>query len=222
MYKSNPKFSKLLILWFEIIFYTLLITIVMTIVFSDISGIENFINAIFPISSKQYWYLSAYFGLYICIPILNLAINKLEQIQLKNIFLYASIMMLFMPILFNSNPYNLEGGYSVAWLCLLYLLGGYINRYNILEKIKAKTALIIFSTFIFLTFLSKIVIEYSTKHIFGISKYGNTLISYISPTIVIASLFLFIFFSNIHYSKLSKKSLIENGFKLLSIIYNGR
>ena len=99
--------------------------------------------------------------------------------------------------LFKSDPYKLSGGYSAAWLCVLYMAGGYINKYNVCVKIKRNTAINVFGGSILFTFLVKVVIVYGAKNILGINKSGEILVSYTSPTIILAALSLFVFCAKI-------------------------
>lgn len=194
MYKSDWKISKLFELWLRIIFYTLLITILMSLIYSNIGSVKIFINALFPISRVQYWYLTAYFGLFMLIPIFNIAIEKLEKNKLKYSLLFMGLLMIILPFFLRTDAYNLNWGYSTLWLCLLYLLGGYFAKYDILSKINKKISLILFSSAIMVTFLAKVILEYFSNNFFGQIRFGNIFISFTSPTIILAAIFLFSYF----------------------------
>ena len=104
MHKSNLKIAKLLELWLQIIFYTITITLIMFIIIPETRSIGNIINAIFPIIRRKYWYLSAYFGMCIFIPIMNLGINKLEKKTLRNMLIAIFVMMSILPTILKSDP----------------------------------------------------------------------------------------------------------------------
>lgn len=204
-YKSETKISRLFELWLQIVFYTLIITIIMSLIYSDVRNINAFISALFPITRGQYWYLTAYFGLFAFVPIFNIAIDKLEKNKLKYSLLLISILMIILPLILRIEPYNLNFGYSVLWLCILYLFGGYLAKYDILNKINKKISLIVLSSSIMLTFITKIVIECFSNYFLGKIKYGNVLVSYTSPTIVIASIFILSYFIKLKFSDKFKK-----------------
>lgn len=211
MHKSNLKISKLLELWLQIIFYTITITLIMFIIIPETRSIRNIINAIFPIIRRKYWYLSAYFGMCIFIPIMNLGINKLEKRTLRNILLASFFMMSIMPTVLKSDPYMLYGGYSTAWLCILYLVGGYIEKYDILKRINKSSAISIYLISILFTLLSKISIVYVVKFILKYDMNDGIFISYTSPTIILAGISLFVFCAKLDFKEKTKKMI-----KLLS------
>lgn len=211
MHNSNIKISKLIELWLQIIFYTIIITAIMFVYFPVTRSIGNIINAIFPITRGQYWYLSSYFGMCIFIPIMNLGINKLDKKTLKNILVAIFFVMSIFPTILMKDPYMLYGGYSTAWLCILYLAGGYIQKYDVIKNLIKKTAIFIFIGTILFTFLSKIIIVYGTKLILKADVQGGIFTSYTSPTIILAGISLFAFCAKLNFKENTKKII-----KLLS------
>ena len=99
--------------------------------------LEAMVGSIFPVLSKQYWYFTAYTGAFMFFPILNLALEKMERKQIEKILLAMMFMFsLFSTIfqtIYKSDIFILNDGYSVWWLVVLYLLGGYIGKYGILK-----------------------------------------------------------------------------------------
>lgn len=197
MHNSSAKLSKLLELWLQIIFYTILITLVLFIFFPDVRGIKTLIDAVFPVSRAQYWYLSSYFGMYLILPILNIAINSLDKKTLTKVFVCIFMAMSILQVVLKGDPYKLENGYSVAWISILYLLGGYIDEYDVAKKLSAAKSMILFWVAIVVTFSSKFILEYASKFFLGKVRFGEILVSYISPTIIMAAIFLFIFCINV-------------------------
>ena len=205
MHNSEVKISKIFELWLQIVFYTIGITIIMFIYIPETRSIVNIINAIFPITRCQYWYLSAYFAMCIFIPIMNIGINNLEKRTLKKILIAVFCIMSLLPTVLMSDPYTLSGGYSTAWLCILYVLGGYIEKYEIFKKIRKKILLLIFLGSILLTFFSKLLIVYGAKIILKTELHGGIFISYISPTIILSGLSLFVLCTNLNFKERTKQ-----------------
>ncbi len=204
MHNSTAKISRILALWLQIVFYSLITTCILWVADPSSVSINSIITAVFPITRKQYWYLSAYFGMYIFVPLLNLIIEKCERQILKRIFILIFIFMCVIPTGMHSDPYNLNSGYSTAWLCLLYLLGGYIEKYNILSKLKKMTSMFLFWISIIVSICFKALIEYCITYVLGnsinISFGGWGVISYLSPTIILAAVFLISYFSKLNFS----------------------
>lgn len=82
-----------------------------------------------------------------------------------------------------------------------------IKKYNVSEKITAFKSLLGFFAMIVLTFASKIIIRLLTERIFGQAKFENVFISYISITIFLSAVFLFLFCLNIKISDAASKPI---------------
>lgn len=61
---SKIRYSKLVKLWLQIVFYTLSITGMFTFLFPELISKISLVNAVFPVMRHQYWYMSAYFGMF--------------------------------------------------------------------------------------------------------------------------------------------------------------
>lgn len=205
MLNSKPKISKIAGLWFQVAFYTIVITILSFIISPQNVPITDVIKAFLPISTKHYWYISAYFGMYLLIPVLNEAIHQLNKRTLEIVLLSAFTVFCIMST--DSDPFVLKEGYSILWLSMLYLLGGYFNKYKIDLKIKRRNAFILFVSMTLITFLSKVGIAYATTIVFGEAKGENILISYISPTVLLAAIGLFLTTAQFKFSNPLKKAI---------------
>ena len=203
MWNKNNNISKAINLWFQVMFYSLTILFIALIFFNDKIQTIDIINSIFPITRNQYWYITSYIGMYIFIPAMNIIIDKLNKRRLETMFIFIFIIIILFPNLLRGDPYNLNSGYSVAWLSIMYLLGAYFSKYKILQKIKIKTYILTFIIMILLTFTSKICIYFLTKQFLGAPKSENIFISYLSPTIIINSICMLSIFSRLKIRKLN-------------------
>ena len=107
--------------------------------------------------------------------------------------------------MFYSDAFGTNDGYSAIWLMILYLLGGYVRKYGQSGNGKTVKFLIGYFAMTGLTWLSKLIIEILTLHFLGEVRVGNYLISYKSPTIVMAAVCLLLFFEKINISPFWKK-----------------
>lgn len=185
------RLSRLINLWFTVAFYTTAITLSMIFTKSPPLNSNIILNALFPISRVQYWYLSAYFGVILFSPFLNIAIKKISTESLKKIFIPGVLFLSILPTLFSSDPLFTHVGYSAIWLCVLYIVGGLIKRFEIHTRFSKKILFTLFISMAVITYISKIVLIYATKTFFNIENECNVLITYISPTIIISSVALF-------------------------------
>ena len=129
----------------------------------------------------------------------------MEKRQLQ--FCIGMILFFFSVVqtLFYSDAFGTNDGYSAIWLMILYLVGGYIRKYG--RSGKGKTAKYLTGYFVMIgfTWLSKLVIETLTLLFLGEVRAGNYLISYKSPTIVLAAICLLLFFEKIKISPFWEK-----------------
>lgn len=150
---------------------------------------------------KQYWYMTAYAGLFILIPILNRAIVNLSGRELLKICIAIFVVFSLIPTLLNETVFGLGGGYSAIWLLLLYICGGFWGKYH--EICLTHLPDFCFRHRLFLPFLFYLLfttISFLLK-MFGFSQY----VSYTSPTILLGSCALFFLFSLMPCSKKSSR-----------------
>jgi len=206
---SKFKYTNIVMLWLRVLFYTVGITAIFRFVMpgalvnSDKTDnmlfliSEKWDNALFPVSTKQYWYFTAYFLCYFFTPILNKAVHTLEQKQLKK-SIAALVLIISVPALFTGNDvFGAASGYSALWLIVLYLVGAYMKKYNSLNHIGKIEAIAGYIASITVTW----VVKYAIGEFFPQFRRANLLISYTSPTIIASGIFLFIFFKNINPPK---------------------
>lgn len=183
-YGSKFKFSRLLLLWFQIIFYTVGFTAFFSLTHPEFISSRSWLNAFFPIINIQYWYLTTYFGMYLFIPMMNLVVEQLEEKCLRYTIILFFIFFVTIPAFKENDLFSLNGGFSVIWFCMLYIIGGYIKKYSI--HISAKWCFIIYILSVSITWLLKIN--------------GTTfLLDYASPTILVAAITLLLIFANTNF-----------------------
>lgn len=201
--KSKFKFSNIANLWLQVIFYSALITIGFAI-FEGNAQFSTILFAFLPVFSQQYWYFTAYFGLFFFMPLFNLALNNLNKNILKICLVVLLFLFCFYSLDFGDN-FVLNGGYSLLWIAMLYLIGGYIFKYNPLSKIKNYQLILIVLACILFTWIPRFIIEsfYDRGGIFQ-KLYGfkDDFISYTSPTITIIAISLLELFSRMKLNKI--------------------
>lgn len=205
MWRSKTSVAKISELWMQVFFYGALLSGIFYILRPEAMSIKALLNIFFPITRKNYWYISSYFGMYLLVPLLNTAIKNASKktfgISLISLFIFFSII----PTFLLRNPYSLTGGYSTMWLMLMYLTGAYLSKYQITEKVKKSTGWLLFICSVIATWLSKFAIRYIIIKILSHASHDDIFVSYTSPTIVLAAIGLFIACSKINFSKLCVK-----------------
>ena len=196
------KFSNLIYIWINTSFYSSIISLYLYYI--NRMNCKNMILSFFPILINRHWYITAYFGLYLFIPLLNLGIKDLNRKILRNLIIFYIFFFSFYYIIglilngVKNDLIFLREGYSSHWLIILYIIGGYLGKYIIInENLKSfKIFIICLLIYIFSALITSesffILSSIKTK------IYKNTILyNYLSPTIIFEALSLVMMFSKL-------------------------
>ena len=130
-YKTN-RYSNLVYLWLTIFFYSFGIHLFILLFKKNFIIKNGILVEIFPIIFKRYWYCTAYFGMYLYLPIINKGISCLTKFEFKLVVMSTlGIFVLWRDL---KNPdrdvFDLRAGNSMIWLLTYYLTGAYIGKYK--------------------------------------------------------------------------------------------
>ena len=130
-YKST-KYSNLLYLWLCTLFYSIGIIKYLTLYKPNIYKKEIELMDFFPVFTYQYWYFTAYFGMYLFLPVINKGIEHINKSQLKvMIIMLISVYVIFKDYMFPKNDvFLMKGGYSVIWFLIFYSTGAYFGKFK--------------------------------------------------------------------------------------------
>lgn len=190
-YNSKFKYTNIVILYLQVIFYTIIITVIFFIFMPGSVGIKDIVKSMFPVGFNTYWYFTAYFCMFFFIPFLNCLLNSLDERMARKMIITIVIIFSIVPMLFNRDLFYTSSGYSALWLTLLYLIGGYIKKYDIASKISQRTCLVIYCLCIIVSWTEKLGHELLTDKFLG----ETIFINYTSPTMLLSSIVLILFFS---------------------------
>ena len=190
----RPKLSGIAMLWGKAV----VCCVIITVLFSRTMVLDyrTWISALIPVTTGQYWYLTAYAGLFVLMPVLNFTVRQMPRKELTAAL--AGILLLFclLPISPLTDAFYLHDGYSVLWLAVMYLLGGYLGKYEILPRLSGwKWGLVYLGAVIF-AWAPRMAALW-LKPVYWEMAYGNILIEYTSPTIVLAAVALLAVFAQI-------------------------
>lgn len=136
----------------------------------------------FPVTTARYWYVTAYTALFFFIPYLNRLLRSLTEGEFTR--LIVLLLVFFSLLEIRVDLFKMDGGYSVYWLSVLYCLGAWLKKCRVCERIRASWAVAALLAATLLTWLVSIR--------GGENRY--LLMTYVSPTIVINALALFVLF----------------------------
>ena len=195
--RARFRCSRIITLWLQIVVCSLAITAFFAVLKPDSITWVNWRSAIMPITTGQYWYLSAYFGLFFLMPLFNTALAHMEKRSLA--LLGAAIFCAYslVPYLLLNDPFDLCSGYCMLWLCLLYVLGGVLAECNAAEQFRRRTFFFGFCAAVLLTWSGKMALEYLMLQRTREAAVNTYLVSYTSPTVLAAAIFLLLLFDRL-------------------------
>lgn len=202
------KVKKLMRMEFQVIFYSVLIFIIMTILgYHQIELKKDFFYFL-PVITKRYWFVTCYITLFVISPFLNKIKTSLSISEYRR-FLFGGFIIIYLWPTFNFliNAPNLieDAGYGIVNFIYLYFLGDYIHRFFITDRSW------IFYMALYLIFgLLLGIVQYLLSWILGFIF--TSYISYNTLFILAASVSLFISFTKISFhsnwiNKLAKPCL---------------
>jgi len=190
-------------LWLQVAFYTVSLTAAFALLMPGSVTADNVLRAFLPVTFRQYWYFTSYFCLFFFLPALNHLLRTLTRRQMKLLLIAAVCLFSLLPALRGYDLFQTNAGYSVLWLGVLYLLGGYLKLYRPLEHWSVLRGLIVYAACVVFSWLFKLLAERFTG--LGLAAASGRLIDYTSPTILLASVGLLTAFSALRLPKTARQ-----------------
>lgn len=178
------KYEKLVEMWFQVIFYSFVITAILTIIgMNDDWSKIDILKSLLPVTTNYYWYFTAFFALFLSIPILNKFLFSIDTNTAKKAFII--IVLMFSVVENVSFAFSTNYGYSAIWLMVLYCIGVLAKRIKLFEKLNSTTLVILW--------IICILSSWGLLIFTGIGR----LINYVSPTILFSGIIMVVLFSRI-------------------------
>lgn len=190
-YRIKFKISTCISLLAQASFYGMLITFTFGLLSLQYVGIKHVFSAIFPVFAGIWWFITAYFALYLLSPLLNNAIDSFTKGQFLFVLLSLTIINCICGFLFEAGPMGVNRGYSLVSFVHIYFMAQYIRKYTNLDMLRkwAPFAYAVACTCIFLLALLSV----GELDEFGIQK----VFAYNNPLVLIAAVSLFFIFQRI-------------------------
>ncbi len=222
--KSKHRYTRIVNLWIEVIFYSVLITFLFYLIPGYDVNKSNLLFCFFPLLNNRYWYFTAYFLLFLLIPFINKGLLNIDKRYFKKMLFFLFFMTSIIQFIcsgigfFTLDTYYLNSGISFLWIFIVYIFGAYIRLYGInnSKNIRNLFVYVVCTIATFLCFVIKGLISYR------INLFSDfQIVTYSFPFIFIGSLFLFKFFINLRISKgrkfIAKVSSVTFSVYLISV-----
>lgn len=194
-YSDRPKplrLARCIELWLQVVFYSVIITTVYCIAGVGSVGVSDFADAFLPVTSKQYWYFTAYIGMFFFIPLLNALVRRLNRRALVSLcIMLIAVFSLYdtFASFWKKDPLALVGGHSPLWLGVLYIFGAAMKKLRVPESMSSKKALLIYASAAVFTALFKITGDRLLRFVPGSLFVRDT-----SPTVLLCAAALLVAF----------------------------
>lgn len=195
-YSDRPKplrLARCIELWLQVVFYSVIITTVYCIAGVGSVGVSDFADAFLPVTSKQYWYFTAYIGMFFFIPLLNALVRRLNRRALVSLcIMLIAVFSLYdtFASFLKKDPLALVGGHSPLWLGVLYIFGAAMKKLRVPESMSSKKALLIYASAAVFTALFKITGDRLLRFVPGSLFVRDT-----SPTVLLCAAALLVAFA---------------------------
>lgn len=195
-YSDRPKplrLARCIELWLQVVFYSVIITTVYCIAGVGSVGVSDFADAFLPVTSKQYWYFTAYIDMFFFIPLLNALVRRLNRRALVSLcIMLIAVFSLYdtFASFWKKDPLALVGGHSPLWLGVLYIFGAAMKKLRVPESMSSKKALLIYASAAVFTALFKITGDRLLRFVPGSLFVRDT-----SPTVLLCAAALLVAFA---------------------------
>lgn len=225
--QSKFKIKKVINILILMLFYRFFCLIIaINLDWIQYVGIKDLILKIVPLSNFSYWYLNVYIVLYLISPYLNVFVNNTSKkkygILLIILFIFCSIITRTTMQEFIAN----EDGYSLMHFIFMYLVGGYLRKYDGTISFKVLNKRIttvdksnIFLIIYFIAGIIKFLLNYLGTNNNILPEFVNIRLNYSfdrliydDPLVILQSISYFLFFKNlkIKSSAINTLSLATN------------
>lgn len=196
--KSKYRIANILHLWVQVWFYAMLCAVAISLLFPGSVNSEQWMRSLFPLSGERYWFYTAYFGMSIFAPILNHALLSMRMKEAR--YCIAALVCVFSLYQtgISKEIFSTGSGYTVIWMMIMYVVGGYCRLYGTDEKWFAgmkKYGIGIYGIMVIVSWGYKLIAEALIRANRAQRVRPDIMISYISPTIVICAVALLAVFS---------------------------
>lgn len=203
---SKFKLEKLIYLWIEVVFYSLVIKLIFMIIGTTPFSLTSLVSCFIPITTGRYWFITIYFGLYLIFPFLNIAIKNMNKEQhgklnLILIFLF-SILISISPVFAGMNS---GGAWGLPWFIVLYFIASWFRLYYKPNKNMKRRLL----CYIFILLLITGITLISERHLFFIQNIVKNIYRYDHIFSLICSLLVFSMFLDLKINNLLATRIIS-------------
>lgn len=179
---SKFKLTKLMNLYFQMFFYSLIITGIFLGLRIEEFSIQALVYLFFPFSSQLWWFMSVFLTLYVCAPFINKFLNALSKRELSILLILFIFIFVIWPSVPIFEPIDNKGGYSLYYFIVLYSIGASVRLFYENVTLSKKKLAILYLLCTLILASTNVVLSLLMGRNFGIYSYNFILIFISSVT----------------------------------------
>lgn len=209
-YKKEFSCKKWVKLWTEILFWSVLLFFLVSVISGDGLILKELIKSLMPFTQERYWFMTTYLLMYPLTPVINKAIDRFNKVAFRRVLItYCAIFVVLQNVIF-WREFTHVNERSPLFFCFLYMIGAYFSKYPLQRKIPW---LWIYIGSCVIKIIYYFGISWITTPIFG-EPMGETLLNgYSSFLTVIGAVALFMAFAT---AKVKCENCVGGIFSVLS------
>lgn len=221
MCQKEWRWQRIVKLWLQVVGYSLALVIIGLVVLPHGSiSWRNWLQAIFPISTNRYWFVTQYFALFFAMPFLNVLTRTLKARESLSLVVGGFVLLTIYPILAGSDLFVLNWGYSFVWFLYLYLTGAYVRNHGIdLGSCGRVAYLLLFVAFSMMSGGCVMAGRCLAERFGAGARIAELGCSYASPTILLESVCLVLLCSKIDVQRAFIRQLIAAVAPSVFVVY---
>lgn len=186
--RSTFRLKKIVDLEFHVLFYTLLflaVYLVCVVVGVLPFSLKMVVRSVLPVSFNAYWFVTAYIGMFLFSPFINVMVSRLSMRQYMFLLAAGSVVFTLIPTFFVQRQLVND----LLFFIYMYLLGGFIRIYW--EKLDNKfSAAFLRGAVVLLTlilWLSAVVLTVAATHVKAVNGHEYYFhFEYSTPVLLLA------------------------------------
>lgn len=128
--QGRYRYSSLILQWTKVWLYSVLFTLLGSVLVPGSVSREDWICALLPTLHKQAWYFTAYAGCFMIAPMIRMA---MKQMNMKQASVCTAMLILVFSLLSNvlgNDAFYVNAGQGTLWLTVLYAVGAYFGWFQ--------------------------------------------------------------------------------------------
>ena len=195
---GRHRYSALALMWLQVWVISSVTGVLFAIFRPDVMGADAMIRCLLPLFEAVYWYFSAYFGLYLFMPLLDAAIDHMEPrrlaIAVVSMLSVFSVLVTFfyivMPDRIHYDTFDLGNGYTVLWLIIMYIVGAAMRRMNPFARVSTGKLVLMYLASVAFCCASVPMLKWMSRALMGNVSHASNLVKYMSPPIVLSAILM--------------------------------